>query len=119
MQEYWTKEYTDLCEGVIFRIKKINPIELINLATAAIDFETATWDRRSVLITNTLRQMQWTKNNETWFPLIEEDGSPRLPELRDQPILGFDVFFAVRRDVLTPVFTESKTFQLLMPDKKE
>lgn len=119
MTEYWNTEYSDICEGVIFKIKQVNPIELINLVTASVDYEKTTWDKQQEFVKNALKQVTWTKNGTEWFPLISEDGLPRLPEMQNNPTIGFDLFFAIRRDVILPVFIESKTFQHLTADKKD
>lgn len=119
MKEYWNTEYSDICENVIFKIKQINPIELINLVTASVDYENATWDKQQAFVKNALLQVVWTKNGTDWYPLVSEDGTARLPEMQTNPTIGFDLFFAIRRDVILPVFTESKTFQGLTQDKVE
>lgn len=114
MKEYWEQELTDICEGVMFKFKQTNPIDLINLVTDSIDYEKANNSRKRQFVTQCLQQVIWTKNGTDWFPLVDSDSNPRLPEFKTNPVIGFDLFFRFRRDVINPVFTESKTFQSLI-----
>ena len=117
MKEYWKEEITDICEGFMFKIKQTNAIDLINLITDSLDYEKAETERKTQFVKQCLSQFIWSKNGTDWYPLIDEDGNPRLTELRDNPVIGFDLFFKFRRDVINPVFTESKTFQSLTQGK--
>ena len=113
MKEYWNEEYTDICEGVMFKFKQTNPIDLINLVTDSLDYEKSSPVVKKQFVTQCLNQVVWTKNGTEWFPLIDVDGNPRLPEMRNNPSVGFDLFFKYRTEVINAVFTESKTFQSL------
>ena len=118
MKEYWNNEYTDICPDVMFKFKQTNPIDLINLVTNSLDYEKAPITRQKQFVTECLQQVIWTKNGTEWFPLVDGDGNPRLPEFRANPTIGFDLFFRFRNQVINPVFTESKTFQSLISESK-
>ncbi len=113
MKEYWNIEYTDICQDVMFKFKQTNPIDMINLVTDSLDYEKSSPVRKKQFVTQCLQQITWTKNGTEWYPLVDGDGNPRLPELRENPSIGFDLFFKFRTDVINMVFTESKTFQNL------
>ena len=122
MKEYWKEEYTDICEDVMFKFKQTNPIDLINLVTDSLDYEKAVPLRKKQFVTQCLEQVVWTKNGTDWYPLVDSDGNPRLPELKSNPTIGFDLFFKFRSEVINSVFTESKTFQNLtkgLEDQKD
>ena len=111
MTEYWKTEYTDLCDGVTFKFKQLNPVEHINLVTKNIEFEKLNGDKAQYFIQRTLENTIWTKDGTTWNPLVDSNGNPRLPELNTKPAIAFDLFCKFKADVLYPVFSESKTFQ--------
>ena len=113
MKEYWNEEYTDICEGVMFKFKQTNPVDLINLVTDSLDYEKAVSAQKKQFVTQCLQQVMWTKNGANWYPLVDSEGNSRLPELNNNPAIGFDLFFKFRREVINSVFTESKTFQNL------
>ena len=118
MKEFWNIEINNICEGVIFKVKQINPIELITLLSDNLEYDKATVARKLDFNKFCLKQFIFTKTGIEWYPLIDEDGNPRLAELSSNPTIAFDLFFWFRREVLNPVFTESKTFQDLIPVKK-
>ena len=111
MENYWQKEYKDICDGVIFKIKEINPIDMLNLVMANIDPQTRQLKNQKEFLGECMRQFVWTKDGMQWFPLVDEEGRSRLPELDKFPSITLDLMFVFRKDVLMPVFTESKTFQ--------
>lgn len=111
MQNFTQKEYTDLLEGVIFKVKEINPIDMLNLVMANIDPQTRQLKYQRDFLNECMKQFIWTKDGMQWFPLIDDEGRARLPELDSNPSLALDLMFNFRKDVLMPVFTESKTFR--------
>ena len=118
MKEYWTETYTDIYPGITFKIDKINPIKLINLATENIEFDKMSLDRKDSFIKNCLLNVKWTKDESNYFPLIDKDDNPHLAELQSCPEIAFDIMYVMRRDVLLPVFTASKTYQDLTSERK-
>ena len=119
-KDYAEIRYSDLCEGVTFKYKKLNPIEMINLVTKNFDFGKQDKDEQDLLlIQKILRNILWTKDGETWVELIQEDGIPKLPELNSDPTIALDLFYRYKADVLAPVFYESKTFQSFMKDTQK
>ena len=108
--DYTQKEYKDLLDGVIFKVKTINPIDMLNLTMANIDPQTRQLKYQKDFLQECMKQFIWTKDGMQWFPLIDDDGRARLPELDTNPSLMLDLMFEFRKDVLMPVFTESKTF---------
>ena len=111
MENYWQKEYKDICDGVIFKIKEINPIDMLNLVMANIDPQTRQLKNQKEFLGECMRQFVWTKDGMQWFPLVDEEGRARLPELDKFPSITLDLMFVFRKDVLMPVCTESNTFQ--------
>lgn len=109
--DYTQKEYKDLLDGVIFKVKTINPIDMLNLTMANIDPQTRQLKYQKDFLQECMKQFIWTKDGMQWFPLIDDDGRARLPELDTNPSLMLDLMFEFRKDVLMPVFTESKTFR--------
>lgn len=111
------KEIKDLLDGVTFKFKELNPVELINLVTKNLDFgKTDKRDDDEKFINKVLTCILWTKDGSTWNPLVQEDGEARLPELKSKPTVSLDLFYKFRSEVLAPVFYESKTFQTFMND---
>lgn len=113
MNKYWETELTDIYDGIIFRFKKLNPIDHINLVTQHTA-ESNDYNKLNVFITKCLSFIEWTKDGNVWTPLVDFEGNPRLPELADNPTIGFDVYYEFVKQVITPVFTESKTFRNLI-----
>ena len=110
MESFTQKEYKDICEGVIFKVKEINPVDMLNLVMANIDPQTRQLKYQKEFLGECLKQFIWTKDGMQWFPLVDEEGRARLQELNTHPSISLDLMFAFRKDVLMPVFTESKTF---------
>lgn len=108
--DYTQKEYKDLLDSVVFKVKAINPIDMLNLTMANIDPQTRQLKYQKDFLQECMKQFIWTKDGMQWFPLIDDDGRARLPELDTNPSLMLDLMFEFRKDVLMPVFTESKTF---------
>lgn len=112
MQDFSQLEYKDLCEGVIFKIKDLNPIDLLNLVMANIDPNTRQLKYQKEFLSECMQQFLWTKDGLNWYPLLDSENRPRLPELNTNRSLILDLMFVFRKDVLMPVFTESKTFHV-------
>lgn len=119
MTEYWNTEYTDIFPGITFKVKKINPIEIISLVNASIDFEKETFEHKNEFIKRCLLNIVWSKDGSKYFPLIDSENNPHLPELITNPTIAFDVFYVIRKDVIMPVFTESRTYQNLIDGKNQ
>ena len=116
---YWKIEYTDLCEGVTFRFKKMNTVEHLNLVTKNVEFESLDGDKAEYFISKCLSMTQWTKDGNTWNNLVDAEGNAKLPELETNPSIALDLFYYFKKDVLLPVFTESKTFRSSMKALEE
>lgn len=116
MENYWEKEYKDLCDGVVFKFKKMNTVEHLNLVTKNVDFENLDGGRAEYFIQKCLSLTLWTKDGSTWNKLIDDEGNSKLPELDVNPSIGLDLFYYFKKDVLIPVFLESKTFQNSMKE---
>lgn len=119
MKEYWNVLYEDMYPGITFKFDKINPIEIISLVTESLEFEKSSLNKKDEFVKKCLLHVKWTKDGNKYFPLIDEEQNPHLPELLTNPTISFDLFYAFRRDVITPVFIESKTCQNLMQGKKD
>lgn len=113
MKEYWTTEYADICDGVIFKVKQMNPIELLNLVMINLELKGTKIKQKQEFTQCCLENFIWTKDGMQWFELIDSNGRSRLPELDTNPAIAFDLYTVFSADVLTPVFYESKTFQNL------
>ena len=114
-----TEIFNDLIDGISFKFKDLNPIELINLVSKNIDFgKSEKYDEDEKFIRKVLLNVLWSKDGATWIPLIQEDGTERLPELKTNKTVSLDLFYRFRSKVLAPVFYESKTFQNLMKETK-
>lgn len=113
MLDYWNKEYSDICENVIFKVKQINPVELLDLVMVNLELKSSKSDKRQEFIKSCLSNIIWTKDGMNWYELIDHEGRNRLPESETNPTIIFDLYTQFQTDVLVPVFTESKTFQNL------
>lgn len=113
MKEYWTHEYNDIYDGVVFKIKQINAIELLNLVMTNLELKGSKISQKQEFMQECLKHIIWTKNGMDWYELIDYEGRARLPELDTNPSIAFDLYSIFSTDVLTPVFYESKTFQNL------
>lgn len=116
---YWKIEYTDLCDGVTFKFKKMNTIEHLNLVTKNVEFESLDGDKAEYFINKCLSMALWTKDGNTWNNLVDAEGNAKLPELETNPSIALDLFYYFKKDVLLPVFTESKTFRRSMKALEE
>lgn len=122
MEDYTTLRYDDICEGVIFKYKPMTPVEVIGLATRNISFSGVSFDGTDIesMIKLCLDKVMWSKDEgTTWTAVVDSLGNAKLPELNTHPQIGLDLFYRFRRDVLSPVFIESKTFQSSMSQQKE
>lgn len=116
---YWTIEYKDLCDGVTFRFKKMNTVEHLNLVTKNVEFESLDGEKAEYFINKCLSIAMWTKDGTTWNNLVDAEGNAKLPELELNPSIALDLFYYFKKDVLLPVFTESKTFRNSMKALEE
>lgn len=118
MEQYWKIEYTDIFEGITFKFKQLNPVEHIGLVTKNIEFEQMDGDKADFFIQKSLQSTLWSKDGKTWNTLIDEGGNAKLPELATNPSIALDLFYKFKKDVLYPVFSESKTFQSIIEAQK-
>lgn len=116
-KKYYEVTYDDLLEGVKFKFRKLNPVDLLNICTKDGN-KLVKGKNDKDYFQEILSNILWTKNDIDWFPLISEDGSSRLPEYDDQPSLGLDLLFLYKEKVINPVFTESKTFQNITSQRR-
>lgn len=114
MEDYTKIKYDDICEGVLFKYAQMNPVEIIGLTTRNVSFSSLSFKGTDIesMVELCLRKIVWSKDDgKTWTPIIDAEGNAKLPELDKNPQIGLDLFYRFRKDVLTPVFIESKTFQ--------
>ena len=109
--KYWENTYEGYCEGVKFKFKKMNTVEHLNLVTKNVEFEKLDGDKAEYFISKCLKTTLWSRDGSNWNQLVDEEGNSKLPELDEKPSIALDLFYLFKRDVLMPVFTESKTFQ--------
>ena len=118
-KDFWNKEYDDICDGVLFKFKKPNSVEFVNLITKDIDTNNMSLTETEKFINRCLSYALWTKDGSAWHPVINDDGTARLPEMDTNPSIALDLFYKFKGDVLTPVFTESKTYQSFIQGLKK
>lgn len=116
---YWERTYTELLDGVQFKFKKMNTVEMLNLVTKNVDFERLEGDKAEFFISKSLQTTIWSRDGVNWTPLVDAEGNAKLPELDTNPSVALDLFYAFKRDVLAPVFTGSKTFQSFITEDQE
>lgn len=118
-KNYWEIIYEDIFEGIKFKFKKMNTVEHLSLVTKNVDFERMDGDRADYFINKCLQNTLWSKDGANWTPLVDAEGNAKLKELEENPSIALDLFYSFKRDVLTPVFTGSKTFQNFIQDSQE
>lgn len=126
MERYYDKLITDLCPGITFKYKRLNPVEHIALATRNIEAErsnksasTNSADLLEQHIKKCLTNILFTKDERTYRPIVNDNGVANFDELNDSPSLALDLYYAYKTDVIQPVFYESKTFQNLLMGQQE
>lgn len=122
MEDYTQIRYNDIHEGILFKYKQMTPIEIIGLSTRNVSFSSVTFESTDIesMVKLCLDKILWSKDDGvTWTPLIDSVGNAKLPELNMYPQMGMDLFYRFRKDVLSPVFIESKTFQNSMSPQKD
>lgn len=112
-KNYYDLQFDDIYEGIIFKPEKLNPVEYINLVTMHTAQINADSDKQQEFINKCMRHILWTKDGNVWNPLLNSNGTSRLPELDSHPEIGFDLFLTYVREVISPVFTASKTYRNL------
>lgn len=113
-KQFWEVEYTDYVEGVTIKFKKMNSLDVLDLADR--NLRTATDEGKQFKL-DCLRNVVWTKDGKQWFDLMDESGNCTLAEMPLATML--DIFFEFRNKVCLPVFTESRTYRLLTPSHSE
>lgn len=116
---YWQEEFKDICEGIVFKFKKMNTVEYLNMVTRNVEFEKLDGEKAEYFIQKCLSLAVWSKDGQTWNALIDSEGNAKLPELDANPSIALDLFYYFKREVLLPVFTGSKTFQNSMKELTE
>lgn len=117
IKDYTIDTHEDLCQGVMFKFKKLDPIEHINLITRDVNEEKMDFDKSREYIKRCLRNVVWSKDGNIWTPLLDSEGGSRLPELDKDPSISLDLFYRFQNEVIKPVFYGSKTFQNFMKEK--
>lgn len=110
-KNYWETVYDDVIDGIKFKFKQMNPVEHLNLVTKNVEFERLDGADAEYFIKKCLQITLWTKDGSTWNALVDANGNSKLPELASHMSAALDLFYYFKKDVLLPVFTESKTFQ--------
>lgn len=108
---FWEIEYTDFVPDVVIKFKKMNSLDVLDLADRNIGKGGDTKQFKKDCLQNVL----WSKGGE-WFTLMDDDGNVTLPDLKNATLL--DIFFKFRNTVCLPVFTESRTYQKLTEQKQ-
>ena len=116
MERYWETIYDDIFEGVQFKFKKLNPIEHINLVTYNTKDIEGPGVGNELFIRKCAKYLLWSKDGSNWFPIVDDLDNSRLPELDENPSILLDLFCRFRKDVLVPVFLESKTYQSVLTE---
>lgn len=106
-KNFWEVEYKDFVPGVTFRFKKLNSLDVLDLADRNVGSTGKTKEFKRDCLVNVL----WSKNGSDWRELMDEDGNLSL-DIPSSALL--DIFYKFRSEVCLPVFTESKTYQSLL-----
>ena len=109
-KKFWEDEYTDLVPDVTIKFKKMSSLDVLDLADRNIG---KGGDSKQFKL-DCLKNVIWSNGGE-YFTLMDDDGNVTLPGLEPSTLL--DIFFKFRSVVCLPVFTESKTYQLLTEQK--
>ena len=90
-----------------FKIDKLNPNEYLTVVFAVtqtavskdLKFNDDTHKKM-------LKMIKFNKTGDEWFPIINMDGSARLPELDEKPTILIYLLNKFRDLVIEPAFTE-------------
>ena len=94
-------------KDVEFRFKELNPNEHLTLAMEYMKSQKAKDLKYSKKINDEmLRLIEFNKTGEKWFPIVNENGSARLPELSSKPKLLLALLIEFNRVVVEPVFLD-------------
>jgi hypothetical protein len=116
-KKYYEIIYDDIVDDVIFKFKKLNPIEHLSFILKSQD-DQGQIDKVEEFVKKVLQCCLWSKDMKNFFPLVDDSGSARLPELNDDPGISLIMFSRFKSEVLMPVFTESKAFQKGLKEKE-
>lgn len=108
MENFWEKEYKDFVPNVTIKFKKMNSLDVLDLADRNTRKDT---DSKQFKL-DCLKNVLWTKNGNDWFALMDDFGNSTLSEMPLPTML--DIFYEFRKVVCLPIFTESKTYQSLL-----
>lgn len=110
-KEFWEVEYRDFVPDVVIKFKKLNSLDVLDLA----DRNVGRGGDSKQFKKDCLQNVLWSKGGD-WFTLMDDDGNVTLPNLKNSTLL--DIFFKFRSTVCLPVFTESKAYQTLIEQKQ-
>ena len=90
-----------------FKIDKLNPNEYLTMVFSV----TQTAVSKDLKFNDDAHQkmlskIRFNKTGEEWFPIINNDGSARLPELDEKPIILLHLLNEFRVRVVEPAFLE-------------
>ena len=49
-KEYWNDEIKDVYDGITFKVKQTNPVDMIALITESLDYENAPIEKKSQFV---------------------------------------------------------------------
>lgn len=111
-KKFWEVSYNDFMPEVNIKFKKMLSLDVLDLADRNVSGEGNTKQFKL----DCLRNVVWSKGGE-YFPLMDEVGNITLEGISNSSVL--DIFYTFRREVLLPVFTESRTYQTLLETESE
>jgi hypothetical protein len=88
-------------------------MEHLSLCTSSQTWEKVNGSDYTTLYNSIFKNILCTKNDKDWFPLVDDLGNCKLQEIEDNISVCLDLYFLYKKEVINPVFTESKTFQNL------
>ena len=90
-----------------FKIDRLNPNEYLTIAFAvaqtAISKDLKFNDDTNQKV---LSKIRFNKTGKDWFPILNNDGSARLPEFDEKPIILIHLINEFRVRVVEPAFLE-------------
>lgn len=108
MEKYYEQTFqVKGLKGCNFKIDRLNPNEYLTIVFAVTQTSISK-DLKFNDDTNQkmLSKIKWNKTGEAWFPILNNDGSARLPELDEKPIILIYLLNEFRKKVCDPAFLE-------------
>ena len=108
MEKYYEQTFkVKGLEECDFKIDRLNPNEYLTLVFAV----TQTVVSKDLKFNDDvnkkmLSKIRFNKTGEEWFPIINNDGSARLPELDEKPLILIHLLNEFRVRVVEPAFLE-------------